>query len=325
MKEDILLTAHLSPEAEAALMPHARLYFLDEMIESELVERIRDKSVLIVRGAAPITAKVIEAAPRLKLIARTGVGYDKVDIACATARGIPVVNTPGAGSRAVAEAAMTFMLTLIKRLPEWNDGLKRGDWQARYSRQGGDLDGKHLGIVGFGQIGRILAEMARPFNMRVSAYDPFAPREAFDVLDVKRATLDELYANSDILSLHCPQTPETTGLINKEAVRSMKAGAFLINLARGGVVESLDVLYDGLSSGQLAGVGLDVFDPAPPDTTHPIFTLPNCVVAPHALATTKGAMDRIFAASVANVIAVLEGGQPCHVVNPEVLKQRIPQ
>ncbi|MDD9746813.1 MULTISPECIES: hydroxyacid dehydrogenase [Marinovum] len=324
MSQDILLTAHLSPEAEAALQPHARLHLLDELTESALIERIGDKTALIVRGAAPVTAKVIDAAPWLKLIARTGVGYDSVDVAHATARGIAVTNTPGAGSRAVAEAAMTFMLALVKRLPEWNDGLKAGDWHARYTRQGGDLDGKKLGILGFGQIGQILAEMARPFNMSVAAHDPFAPQEAFEARDVTRVSLDELYARSDILSLHCPQNPETTGLIDATAIRALKPDCLLINLSRGGVVESLDVLHHGLISGQLGGVGLDVFDPAPPDTGHPIFALPNCVVSPHALATTKGAMDRIFAASVSDVIAVLEGRRPHHLVNPEILQERVP-
>ncbi|MBN7761571.1 hydroxyacid dehydrogenase [Nitratireductor aquibiodomus] len=324
MSEDILLTAHLSPEAEAALKQHGRLHFLSELTEAALIEQVGDKTALIVRGAAPVTARVIDAAPRLKIIARTGVGYDSVDVAHATARGIPVAYTPGAGSRAVAEAAMTFMLTLVKRLPEWNDGLKRGDWQARYDRQGDDLDGKRLGIIGFGQIGRLLAEMARPFNMCVAAFDPYAPQETLDERGVARVSLDEIYATSDIISLHCPQTPETTGLIDAAAVRAMKRGCYLINLARGGVIESLDVLHDGLTSGQLAGVGLDVFDPAPPDTTHPIFSLPNCVVAPHALATTKGAMDRIFATSVSDVIAVFKGRPPRHLVNLEVLQERVP-
>ena len=323
MTQDILLTARLNDESEAALRQHARLHFLTDLTEDALAEQIAGKAAVIVRGAAPVTARVIDAAPELKVIARTGVGYDSVDIAHATARGIPVTFTPGAGSRAVAEASMTFMLALVKRLTEWNDGLKDGDWQARYTRQGGDLDGRTLGIVGFGQIGQILAEMARPFNMTVTAFDPYAPQDVFDRCQVTRVSLETLYGNSDIVSLHCPQTPETTGLIDAKAIRTMKRGSYLINLARGGVVESLDVLHDGLTSGHLGGVGLDVFQPAPPDTSHPIFSLPNCVVTPHALATTEGAMARILAASTSDVIAVLQGRRPASMVNPEVMKERV--
>jgi phosphoglycerate dehydrogenase-like enzyme len=323
MTRDILLTAPMNAESEAALERHARLHHLSELTEEALLAQIPGKAALIVRGAAPITARVIDAGDALQVIARNGVGYDTVDVAHATARGIPVTYTPGAGSRAVAEAAMTFMLALVKRLTEWNDGLKAGDWQARYSLQGSDLDGRQLGIVGFGQIGQILAEMARPFNMTCVAHDPYAPAEAFDNCGVEKVSLEQLYGTSDIVSLHCPQTPETTGLIDAGAVAAMKRGAYLVNLARGGVVESLDVLHDGLVSGQLAGVGLDVFQPAPPDTRHPIFALPNCLVTPHALATTKGAMDRIYAASTADVIAVLEGRRPRHMVNPDVLQQKV--
>lgn len=319
--EEILLTAPLDAASEEVLARHGRLHMLEAPTEDALLRQIPGKTALVVRGAVPVTTRVIDAAPTLKAIARTGVGYDSVDVEHASRRGIPVTYTPGAGSRAVAEAAMAFMLAMVKRLPQWNDGLKGGDWEARYRHQGGDLDGRQLGIVGFGKIGRILAGMARPFDMSVVAFDPYAPQEAFDAAQVRRVELPALLEGSDIVSLHCPQTEETTALINAAALQAMKRGSYLINLARGGVIESLDVLEAALADGTLAGVALDVFSPAPPDTTHPIFARPECLVSPHAMATTKGAMDRIFEMCIEDLVAIFEGRSPSHVVNPQALQE----
>ena len=212
------------------------------------------------------------------MIGRTGVGYDNVDIAAATARKVPVIYIPGAGSRAVAEAAMTFMLALCKMLPFWDRQLKTGNWKSRLEAQGRDLDGHRLGIIGLGRIGQLLAEMARPFNMDIVVFDPFVAPERAAEVGAKLVELDELFSTADFVSIHCPPTPENIGLVNRKTLARMKRGAYLVNLSRGSLVESLDVLDEALASGQLAGVGLDVFDPAPPDVKHPIFKareLPN--------------------------------------------------
>ena len=275
---------------------------------------------LVVRGQVQITAALMDAAPNLKVIGRTGVGYDTVDIDAATARGIAVVYTPGAGARAVAEAAFAFMLALCKMIAHWDHETKKGNWQARIASQGTDLDQKTLGIIGLGRIGQIVAKMAKPFEMNVVAYDPYLDPAVARALDVKLIDLDTLMSQADFVTLHCPQNDETMGLINRTRLKQMKPGAFLINLARGGVIESLDPIYEMLVSGHLRGAALDVFLVEPPDHTHPIFGLQNCLVSPHAMATSEGAMRRIYESMANDMTAILAGNTPNYVVNPEVLR-----
>ena len=276
---------------------------------------------LVVRGQVQITAALMDAAPNLKVIGRTGVGYDTVDIDAATARGIAVVYTPGAGARAVAEAAFAFMLALCKMIAHWDHETKKGNWQARIASQGTDLDQKTLGIIGLGRIGQIVAKMAKPFEMNVVAYDPYLDPAVARALDVKLIDLDTLMSQADFVTLHCPQNDETMGLINRTRLKKMKPGAFLINLARGGVIESLDPIYEMLVSGHLRGAALDVFLVEPPDHTHPIFGLQNCLVSPHAMATSEGAMRRIYESMANDMTAILAGNTPNYVVNPEVLRR----
>ncbi len=262
----------------------------------------------------------MDAAPNLKVIGRTGVGYETVDIPAATARGIPVVNAPGAGARAVAEAAITLMLSLCKLVAHWDHETKRGTWNSRIGgRQAGDLDGKTLGIIGLGRIGQIVTKLARPFEMNIIARDPYLDPNIAEDLGVKLVSLDEVMSQSDFITLHCPQNEETMGMINRPLLSQVKPGSYFINLARGGIVESLDPLHDMLVSGQLAGVALDVFAIEPPDHAHPIFRDENFLCSPHALATSDGAMRRIFKSMADDMAAVLDGKQPQFVVNPEVL------
>jgi D-3-phosphoglycerate dehydrogenase len=317
----IFATAPLDVYSTKAFSEIGDIVVATDTSEAALIEAIEGTHALVVRGPAPITAAVIKrAAPTLKVIGRTGVGYDTVDIAAATQAGIPVINTPGAGSRAVAEAAMTYMLALCKFVVPWNREVKSGNWKSRYTLQGRDLDGHTLGIVGLGQIGQMLVGMARPFNMTVVAHDPFISAQRASELGVELLGLDDLLRRAEFISLHCPLTPETTGLISRERLALVKPGSYLVNLARGAVVESLDVLHDALKSGQLGGVGLDVFDPAPPDVSHPIFTLENCLASPHAMATTEMAMTRIFKSMTNDMVAVLRGERPKFVVNPTTIK-----
>ncbi len=285
-----------------------------------LMREIAPAVALVVRGQVQITAALMDAAPNLRVIGRTGVGYDTVDIDAATARGIAVVYTPGAGARAVAEAAFAFMLALCKMIAHWDHETKKGNWQARIASQGTDLDQKTLGIIGLGRIGQIVAKMAKPFEMNVVAYDPYLDPAVARALDVKLIDLDTLMSQADFVTLHCPQNDETMGLINRTRLKQMKPGAFLINLARGGVIESLDPIYEMLVSGHLRGAALDVFLVEPPDHTHPIFGLQNCLVSPHAMATSEGAMRRIYESMANDMTAILAGNTPNYVVNPEVLR-----
>jgi len=317
----ILSTQPLDLYAEQTFARFGQFKIAAEPTLEGLMREIAPAIALVVRGQVQITAALMDAAPNLKVIGRTGVGYDTVDIDAATARGIAVVYTPGAGARAVAEAAFAFMLALCKMIAHWDHETKKGNWQARIASQGTDLDQKTLGIIGLGRIGQIVAKMAKPFEMNVVAYDPYLDPAVARALDVNLIDLDTLMAQADFVTLHCPQNDETMGLINRTRLKQMKPGAFLINLARGGVIESLDPIYEMLVSGHLRGAALDVFLVEPPDHTHPIFGLQNCLVSPHAMATSEGAMRRIYESMANDMAAILAGNAPQYIVNPEVLRR----
>lgn len=316
----IFATAEIDDYCSSTLSRYGKIEIATSHDENVLAKEAAGAMAIIVRGHAPITAKVMDAAGKLKLIGRTGVGFDTIDIAAATARGIPVVYAPGAGARAVAEAAMTYMLALCKLMTTWDREMRAGNWRSRYQYQGTDFDGKTLGIIGLGRIGQIVARMAAPFDMHVIAYDPKLDPKIAATLNVKLVSLDDVLKQSDFLTLHCPMNEETAGMINANRLSLMKKGSYLVNLARGGVIDSLDCIHDALVSGHLAGAALDVFNQEPPNFSHPIFRLQNCLTSPHAMATTVGAMTRIFQSMTDDMVAVLEGRIPKYVVNPEVLK-----
>jgi phosphoglycerate dehydrogenase-like enzyme len=300
------------------LKPFGEILVADDGSEEALLSIVQDAVGLVLRGDGIGSARVIEAAPALKVIGRSGVGYDLVDIPSANARKIPVIITPGANAQAVSEAAITFMLSLCKRTYYWDAEFKKGNWASRFGEFSGDLDGATLGIIGFGRIGQTLARLIRPFSMTVLAYDPFVKKETADALDVTLVELEDLLKRSDFVSLHTLLNKDTRGLINRERIALMKHGSYLINLARGGVIESLDVLYEALTDGRLAGVGLDVFEPEPPDVGHPIFKLPNCLTSPHAIAMTHRGMYRSFKMMAEDMAAVLKDGKPKYLANPEI-------
>jgi D-3-phosphoglycerate dehydrogenase len=314
----IACSAPIDQIAIDILQPMGEFVVAAAQNEESLVAAVKNATALIVRGGSIATARVIAAGTQLKVIARPGIGYESVDIEAATARRIPVVYVPAAGARAVAEGAATFIIALCKRIVQWDQQCKQGNWDSRYQSKPGDLDGATLGIVGLGNSGQVLAQLMRPFNMRILACDPYAKRERATELGVELVSLEEMLPQSDFISLHVPVTPKTRGLINRQTLKLMKHGACLINIARGGLVESLDLLVEALHTGALAGVGLDVFDPEPPDFGHPLFRQPNCITSPHALALTPGAMFKVFKSMAEDVAAVLSGRRPRFMVNPEV-------
>jgi D-3-phosphoglycerate dehydrogenase len=271
---------------------------------------------LVCRGEGGANRRTIEACDALQVIGRTGVGYDSVDVDAATERHIPVIIAPK-NDFAVAEGALAMLLSLIKLLPLADRAVKDGNWQWRYSQLTGDMTGKTLGLIGVGRIGRKLARLVKPFDVTVIAFDPYADVDTADAMQVE---LDELISRSDFISLHTPLNDETRGMINAERIAQMKAGVILINTSRGAVVESLDVLADALDSGQLAAVGLDVFPVEPPDASHRIFRDPRCLCAPHQVGTSELAMYRIYESMANDMVAVIEGREPNHCVNPQVLK-----
>jgi len=278
---------------------------LGEIVVGDWRARLADAEALIVRGDVDVTTDDLDAAPKLRVIGRSGVGVDRVDVEAARARGIPVVVTPGANARAVAEGALTLALALLKRVPELGAAVAARDWEARDRLAIRDARGATLGIVGFGRIGRELADLGRALGMQVLAHDP--------LVDDATTPLDALFENADVVSLHAPLTPETRALVGPELLSRAKPGLVLVNTARGGLVSSLDDLLAALESGRLGGLGLDVFDEEPPDPAHPLFAHPRVLATPHALGQTVGAREAVFRAMAEGVAAVLRGDVPPNV------------
>ncbi|MCY4536373.1 MAG: hydroxyacid dehydrogenase, partial [Bryobacterales bacterium] len=229
---------------------------------AEYESHLDDAEALIVRSAVKVTAAVMENAPRLRVIGRAGVGVDNIDCEEATKRGIVVMNTPGGNATAVAEHTLALMLSLARSVPTANASTKAGRWE-RKKFQGNEVFGKTLGIVGFGSIGRQVAERARPFGMKVIAYDPFVSTDAAKESGVDLLELDPLLARADYLSLHLSLTPETAGIVNAELIGKMKDGVRIINCARGELIDSA-ALDAAIRSGKVGGAALDVYDAEPP-------------------------------------------------------------
>lgn len=264
----------------------------------------------IVRADAVVDAELLSRMPNLVVVARTGVGVDLVDLAAATARGIPVVTTPGSGTQSVAEGAIALALCLVKRLRTTTELVRDGRWAERNTLSLGDLGGSTMGIVGFGRIGQATGWLAEGFGMRVLAYDPYAQVDD----PATPVELAELARDSDVISLHLPLTPSTQHLVDDEFLSQVKPGAVLINCGRGGLVD-LDAVHRALVDGRLSGVGLDVFDPEPPEH-HPIFEHPDVVLSPHLMGLTRRATAATFADAAKGVAEVLAGRAPAAVANP---------
>jgi D-3-phosphoglycerate dehydrogenase len=266
---------------------------------------------IVARAAASIDAGVIDAAPRLGVIGRSGVGVDRVDVDAATRRGIPVVITPTAGTRAVAEGALALMLHLVKRLGPMTSLVRDGRWADRDGIPLGDLDGATLAIVGYGRIGRRLAELGAVLGMRVIAHDPYS-----ETADVPLIDLPAALSTADVISLHAPLTAETRGLIGEHALRHVERGAVLVNCRRGGLLD-LDAAHSALLDGRLRGVGLDVFEPEPP-ADHPLFHHPDVVLTPHVMALSRRASGLVFEEMADGMDDVLSGRRARFVANPNV-------
>jgi len=288
----------------------------DTLGEEDLLALIGEADAVIA-GVEPITARVLAAAPRLKIVARRGVGYDTVDLAAATARGIVVTITAGALTETVADHTMGLILAVVRRIPELDRLIKSGGWDRIPSV---DVWGKTLGIVGFGAIGRAVAKRAAGFDMRVLAHDVRPDPAAAAALGAALTDLDTLLTQSDIVTVHVPLNPQTRGLINAAALRRMKPTAYLVNTSRGAVVDEAALLA-ALREGRLAGAALDVFQHEPV-RDRSLVSLPNVVATPHVASHTVETLARVERACAEAVLAVLRGQRPAHVVNTEVYDRR---
>jgi len=277
-----------------------------------LIQEIRGCIGLIVRSATKVTRELIEAGASLKVIGRAGAGVDNIDVKAATAKGIVVMNTPGGNANAVAELTIALMFALAREIPRGDATIKAGKWEKK-SFMGTELAGKTLGLVGIGFVGSRVAAKARGLDMKVQVYDPFVSADESRRLGAEMVDLEPLLASSDYVSLHLPKTPETTGLINKALIAKMKRGAYLINCARGGIVNEADLIA-GLDSGQVAGAAVDVYDPEPPaDWT--LAKHPRVVAMPHIGATTVEAQETVARMIAEQVGAYLTTGKVKFAVN----------
>lgn len=316
----IVATAPVDDVAERVLGEFGKFEVAPDTSEETLMSLLDGTLGIVVRGEGKAPASIIESAKDLKVIGRPGAGYDSVDIKAATARGIPVVYAPGQGAAAVAEGAMALLLTLVKKIPLFDQAVKSGNWNERYETMGRDMEGSTLGIIGLGQIGAKTARLAQAFGAKVISYDPMVDAKKAAEVGVEMVSVEKLFAESDYISVHAPLADATRGIVSRKLLATTKPGAILINTARGGLVESLDVLLDELNSGRLSAVGLDVFPTEPPDISHPIFKHPNCLTTPHAIGITSGVMERLSRVMAEGMAAVLRGDRPEFVVNPEVFK-----
>ncbi|MBV9958513.1 MAG: phosphoglycerate dehydrogenase [Acidobacteria bacterium] len=258
---------------------------------ADLREAVRECQGLVVRSETKVTAELMDGAMSLRVIGRAGVGVDNIDVAAATARGIIVMNAPDGNTITTAEHTMALLISLARRVPAANASLKSSRWE-RKKFVGVELQGKTLGIVGLGRIGRVVATRARAFGMNVVAYDPFiAPEQARD-LELEVATLDEVCARADFLTVHTPLTAETRGIIGSDAFARMKEGVRIINCARGGLVDER-ALFKAIKEGTVAGAALDVFEEEPPQSDNPLLALEEVIVTPHLGASTKEAQEGV--------------------------------
>lgn len=289
----------------------------------ELISKIADVDVLLVRSQTKVTREIIQAAKNLKLIGRAGVGVDNIDLNAATEHGIIVVNAPDGNTNSAAEHTIAMMTSLARHIPQAYNTLKNGKWD-RKSYVGVELKNKILGVVGFGRIGAEVAYRAKGQRMEVMAYDPFLTEERAKELGVTKATVEEICQTADFITVHTPLLPETRNLINKEKFNMMKTGVRIINCARGGIINE-DDLYEAIVDGKVAGAALDVFVEEPA-TDHKLLTLPEVIATPHLGASTIEAQESVAVDVSNDIIKFYKTGTVTNPVNmPSIPKELLAQ
>ena len=271
-------------------------------------------------GATRFGEIELEACGDMKVVTRIGVGFDAVDVPALSRRKVPLMTAGTANSPSVAEQALFMMLTLAKRAVEMHSIVKDGKWASRLGMLPYDLYGKTVLIVGFGRIGTRTAKRCQAMEMNVLIFDPYKPAADIKVAGCEPvADLDAALPRADFVSIHCPKNPETVGMFSAARLKLMKRTAYLVNTARGGIVDE-PALYEALTSGRLAGAGLDVFEQEPPPAGHKLLSLPNVITAPHVAGVTVEAVDRMSAQTARNILSALDG-EPIrqNVINQDVL------
>mgnify|MGYP005846897001 CR=1 FL=1 len=313
MQKKILVTDGIADDARKILEEKYTVDLKKGLSPEELKREIKNYNAIIIRSATKMTAEIIENANNLEVIGRAGVGVDNVDVKAATKKGIVVVNAPGSNSVSVAEHAIGLMFALARKIHVADYSTKSGKWE-KSKFKGIEIEGKTLGIVGFGKIGYLVAKKAIGLGMSVIAYDPFTTDEKFSSLGIERANkLEDLYKAADFISIHLPKNKDTVGLFNKKEFAKMKRGVIIINSARGGIIVEKD-LSDAIKEGQVGGAALDVFE-SEPCVSSPLFELERVVCTPHLGASTDEAQDRAGVMIAEQVSDVLDGRPATFAVN----------
>ena len=292
--------------------------------KEELLKEIKQYDGLIVRSGTKVTAEVIAAGDRLKVVGRAGAGLDNVDAQAASRRGIVVMNTPGGNSVTTAEHTMSMIFAMTRRIPQATASMKSGKWE-KEKFMGMELYNKTLGVVGIGQIGGYLTKLAQGISMNVIAYDPYLAEDRARKMGVELVDLPELFRRSDIVSVHTPLTAETRSLVNAEVIATMKTGVMIVNCARGGIVNEAD-LYEALKSKKVAAAAFDVFEEEPPKPDHPLLTLDNFICTPHIGASTTEAQENVAIGIAEQIVDYFTKGIARGAVNvPSVPPELLPR
>ena len=314
MTQKVLISDTLSKEGIEILKkaPGIEADVMTNLTKEELKGVIKDYDGLVIRSATKVTAEIIDAAAKLKVIGRAGIGLDNVDAAAASKRGIVVMNTPGGNTITTAEHAIAMMLSLARKIPQATGSMKTGKWE-KSKFMGSEVYNKTLGVVGMGRVGSIVANRAQGLRMNVLAYDPFLSPEAAEKMGITLVSFDKLLAEADFITIHTPLTAETRNLINKATIEKMKKGVYIINCARGGIVCEAD-LQEALASGRVGGAALDVFEEEPTKNRE-LLAMENLIATPHLGASTRESEENCAAMAVQELRDYLELGNIKNSVN----------
>ena len=316
----VLVSDPLSEEGTSKLQEHFTVDISIGLSEDELIEKIKDADALVIRSGTQVTKAVIDAAEKLKIIGRAGVGVDNIDIDAATQKGIIVVNAPEGNMLSAAEHTIAMMMALSRNIPQANASLKSRKWE-RKKFMGTEVNGKILGVIGLGRIGTEVAKRAQGLEMTILAYDPFISEERAKELGVELATINEIAERADFITVHTPLIKETRNIIDAEQFAVMKDGVRIINCARGGIINE-EALADAVKSGKVAGAALDVFVNEPPFDS-PLMDLDNVIMTPHLGASTEEAQINVAVSVADEVISVLNGGSAKNAINIPSVKPEV--
>jgi D-3-phosphoglycerate dehydrogenase len=306
-----------APEAEVLAQVNARLLTANTGSEEELLKLVPAADAILT-CFAQVTPKVVRAGERLQVIGRYGIGVDNIAVDEATKLGIPVTNVPAYCLDEVSEHALAFIFALARHVCAYDTAVRAGNWELKTGMPIFRMNGRTLGILGFGKIGQTLAAKARGLGLKLIAHDPYLPQAVFEQNRTEAVSIEELFARADFISVHMPLTPETRHMVNQDLLRRMQPTAFIVNTSRGGVIDQAALLL-ALQEKWIAGAALDVFEPErlPPD--HPLLHAPNLLTTPHTAFYSEESVVELEIKAAQNVADILSGKRPAAVVNPQVL------